>query len=211
MIRIIFLLFLLSHSQALAWPPTYGSEFNFSNKEITKAWTTRGEKANFDNSRWHDPDHVEQEYAQKFADEIKQACGIDCTITPHRGKYGATEFKVEFKDGYKFNISVDPANVEIQTSPETLLEVEKYEAKTQKYVFDIAKKMGMLEHSKNETAHLNIGLASAFDDDAKKFLRFYTNYQNHPELASGVLGIDFPNAPPLTHLTPMQKKRLLKL
>jgi hypothetical protein len=211
MIRNVLLLFLFSFSQAFAWPPTYGSEFNFTNKEITKAWTTRGEKANFDNSSWGNPDHVEQEYAKTFADEIQQACGRYCTITPHRGKFGATEFRVEFKDGYKFNISVDPANVEIQTSPETLLQVEKYEEKTQRYIFDIAKKMGMIEHSNDETAHLNIGLASAFDNDAKRFLRFYTNYQNHPELASGALGIDFPNAPPLTHLTPMQKKAFAEI
>lgn len=215
MIRLRFafllLLFWLSLSPiALAWPPTYGTEYNFSSKKVLKAWDDRGKKVNYE-GEWQVPAEAEQNAAKEFSQAVKESCGEDCTVTPHRGKFGSTEFKVEFKDGYNFNISIDPACVEIQTSPETLAQIKDYEKRTQKFIFDVAEKLKMTEKMSDNAAHLNIGLASAFDDDAKSFLRFFTRYHNVPELATGGLGLDPGNAPPLSHLNDEQRKAFSKI
>jgi hypothetical protein len=92
--------------------------------------------------------------------------------------------------------------VEIQTAPETLAQIREYESLAQKYIFDVARKLGLRGDA---SAHFNVGFASAFGDDAKAFLRFFANYQTMQELASGALGEDFSNAPPLSHLKAGQR------
>lgn len=194
---------------AFAWPPTYGSEFNFGSPELQQQWSDRGRQANYQGSQWQVPAESEKNAAKKFGEKVKEHCGEDCTVTPHSGKFGATEYKVEFRDGYTFNISVDPACVEIQTEPETLAHIETYESRAQQYIFSVADELGM--DGARQTAHFNVGILSAFEGEPKAFLKYFINYHNLPELATGVLGQDAANAPPVSHLKPEQRAALSKI
>ena len=196
------LLFLLTENTALAWPPTYGSEFNFSNNKMEHARQARKKNKAKLGARWENPDEHEQAEATRFSEAVKTACHEDCTVTAHTGKFGATEYRVQHKNGYGFNIAVDPMYVEIQTEPQTLDQLRSTEDMAQKFIFDIADSIGL---TKDDNAHFNIGIKSAFEDNPNAFLRFFSNYHNFPQLASGAIGVDFANAPPLSHLEQGQR------
>jgi len=213
-LTVLLMLFniLLVNSPAFAWPPTYGSEYNFGNSELTQAWRKREQLAKlpgYEGTDWQTPAEAEQFAAKKFADKIKERCGVDCTVTEHLGKFSALEYKVEFKNGYHFNVSIDPNCVEIITSPETLEQLKTFEPFAQKFIFSIAQELGLKGLGK--TAHFNIGLLSAFEGNPKAFLKFFINYHNLPELATGVLGKNPGNAPPISHLNADQKLALSKI
>jgi hypothetical protein len=193
---------------AFAWPPTYGSEFNFTSDKIQSAFRARKRTAR-KNPAWDKPTETEAGVARKFAEKVKEKCGDDCTITEHTGKFQLKEFRVTFKNGYSFNIASDPACVEIQTEPENLERIKKYQAVTQEFIFNVAKELNL--YGAGETAHFNVGLLSAFDGDAMGFLRFFVNYHNLQELATGALGEDEANAPPISHLQPQQRAGLSRL
>src|SRR5258707_430830 len=115
----------LGSKTALAWPPTFGTEFNFTNKKLHEMPGNTVGKRN-------------QEAANAMADQVKRACGSDCSVMPHEGKFGLTEYRIGFKDGWWFNISSDPGVVEIQTLPETAAMIRSNVERLQKYIFDQA-------------------------------------------------------------------------
>jgi hypothetical protein len=201
---------------ALAYPPTFGTEFNFTNQALEKAWRERGRKAGYKGSRWQNPAEAEQSAAEKIAAAVKESCGEECVVKTKNGKFGATEYEIEFKNGWGFNISVDPAVVEIQTIPETSSKIRENVPLYQKYIFDAVKTAGFApsqapDNDQEMSAHLNVGFRSAFENDPKAFLRFFIDYANHPSMASGILGVDQHNAPPIATLDLEQRKALSRI
>ncbi len=201
----------LAHS-ALVWEPTYGSEFNFGSKKMTQAFEERRKAAKNLGIDWQQPREAEWEAAKAFADKVKERCGQECSITPHTGKFGATEYRVTFINGpakgYTFNISSDPNCVEIQTNPETLKKMRKNESHAETFIFSVAKELSL---DFNKRAHFNVGIMSAFEGNPKAFLKFFANYHNLAELSSGVLGLSFENGPPISHLKSKQRAALAKI
>ena len=200
--------------EARAWPPTFGTEFNFTSAGLESAWNERGVKANWSGSSWQVPGKAERDAATEFAKQVVGLCGGDCVSTAHRGKFGHTEYLIKFKDGWGFNISMDPGMVEIQTEPETAGVVQANAERYQKYVFEAAEKAGLAPHrppggsTQDVAAHLNVGFRSAFGDDPRKFMRFFIDYANQPALALGVFGKDPYNSPTIPHLDISQRKAL---
>lgn len=204
--------------QAYAWPPTYGSEYNFSNNKTEKALAVRWANLNGHGGEWQKPGAEENEAAAAFAKKVKVLCGEECSIREWDSKWNAKNYYVSFKDEngkeiYSFNISVDPGVVEIQTQPETLEQLKKNEQLAQKYIFDVAASdaVGLVSKGHEAGAHFNIGILSAFENNPKAFLKFFVNYHNLPELSSGILGINYNNAPPLSHLSESQRWALSKI
>ena len=198
-------------SFAFAWPPTFGTEFNFSNYELEVAYRNR-----LGGGR---PGPEEEQAAIDFKDMVLKRCGDDCHAVPHKGKWGQ-EFEILFKDSWSFNISWDPACVEIQTKPQTSSEIAKYEAKIQQFIFNTGRDAGVVPQVTDHlllgglaenTAHLNIGVRSAFEDSPNSLLRFYSDYGNRPALAMGVFGETKLNAPGISHLFPRQRNALQKM
>ena len=212
-LRLFLILLFLLPGPARAWPPTFGTEFNFSNQTIQRDWRTR--MKNLKKGASQVPGNAEKSHAKQFADRLKQEFGDDCFVRPHSGKFSATEYEVRFKDGFGFNISVDPGVVEIQTLPETSAQITANVDKYQKRIFEIATKTGMdphaLRHIEAETAHLNIGVKSAFDKDPRAFSRLVADYSNRPSLALSILGRDLENAPPMKVLQPSQQAIFQKI
>ena len=151
---------------------------------------------------------AEHVFAVKMKDIVKQICGDDCEIHENpKGKFDLPEYQVKFKDGWGFNISVDPNCVEIQTIPETAESIKKNMGRMERFIFHAANQIGL---KPGEAAHLNIGVRSAFKDDPKAFAHFLADYSNRPALATGVFGRDFSAAPPMRMLNPDFQKAFQK-
>lgn len=192
---------------AWAWPPTYGSEFNFSNPKLDQHFRNRIKLKPGDAGQV--PDEVEQHAARELADEIERQCKPDCRKIVHAGKFGNDEYRFEFKEGFWFNVGVDPGVVEIQTQPGTLDEVRRQAPFLDRWLFRIAQRKGLV--AKGNIAHFNVGALAAFAGKPKEFMAFIVDFANHPELSSGIFGVDYANAPPVSHLRPRQKAALQEI
>ncbi len=199
----------LAHSvQALAWPPTYGLEFNLQSDELHAAWSRRM-RSGGDGAQ--DPTAGdEHRLARGLMEKLRDACLPDCSVTEiQAGKFGLTEWKFEFGSGFGFTMSVDPGTVELQVGPWNLEGWKKFGPEIQKWLFDFTKTRGFTykpqRHQEN-SAHLNIGLNSAMESDGKLFARYLADYWQHPELGSGILGDDSYNAPLVGDLSEEQRR-----
>jgi hypothetical protein len=149
---------------------------------------------------------------RRYADAIRAKClSLGCTVEDVKpGKHGVTEYRVVMPspDGWWFKIAYDPWCVEIQTKPSTLDEWRARKDLIDDLIFKTAKGGGFITQESSLSGHLNIGFRSAFQGKAERFLRFFVDYANHPELALGVLGRDVYNGPPLSVLRQSQREAL---
>jgi hypothetical protein len=191
---------------ALAWPPTYGAEFEFYHPMMKAATFNRGEDPILGQAKLFYVDHIKKICEQKGC-VVEKVDGKWWTMTD---KDQAADYKVIMPDGWWFKISHDPGCVEITTKPSTLQELRAQRKIMDEMIFDSARAIGF-RIQPMETAHFNIGIKAAFDNDPKEFLRFFVDYHNHPELVQGVLGDDINNAPSLAVLGQDQRGALKKL
>lgn len=195
MTRLLLPLFALLVALPSHAEPTYGAEFEFYHKEF----------------EWGNDDcrgPVAEAAKKKFVANVTARCKtLGCTVEKVSGKW-SPDFKVTFADGWWFKISHDPAVIEITTKPSTIAELSARRELIDDAIFKTAKKDGFYTDMEN-TAHFNIGAKSAFGNKAIDLMRFFVDYQNHPELALGALGDDLGNAPPLSVLGADQRQVLL--
>ncbi len=194
---------------------TYGFEFEFSNPLILKNWNPKkGLIPGYDDAYF---DGREPFDAMRMAHVVAQLCAQskDCQVKEESYKYFRNEFRVVFADGYWIRISFDPACVEIQGKPLTKKEYRDKSELLEKYVFEAAKKAGLVLDRKEGMGHFNIGAQSAFGRDevnGLRFLSYFVDFQNHPELSMGAIGKDVGgNSPTLTVLHPSQSAALQAL
>jgi hypothetical protein len=147
-----------------------------------------------------DPTDIEHPWAKKFVDRLKERCR-ECGFSKvkGRGKWGVPEVRVDHPSGFWFEVTVDPAALELKTAPMTIAERQKNSKVIQKLLFDIPEEMGL--HSRDfftglTDGHLNIGVRSAFKDDGKAMARYLSHEWSYPELYHGAMGNpDVVNAP----------------
>lgn len=96
-------------------------------------------------------------------------------------------------DNVKFWLGVDPAILEIGTSPMTLQEFKTHKDQIQKMIFDDTKSIGLEPQLFAGGGHINIGLEQ-FHNKRLLLLNFLIDFYNHPELSMGVFGYDTNNA-----------------
>lgn len=178
-------------------PITFGPEIELSNKDLKR--DVVGDSGSFLRLR-------EAKWANSLVKEIKKTCGSFCRYEKVLGKYGL-ETRVYFKNGFYFQISWDPTVVEIIMKPSSLKEFRANADDIEKYLYAPAARLE-LKGADNLGGHVNIGLNSAFGEDAELFLRYFIDYANHPELALGVFAYDIYNGPPLSVLKSEQRSAL---
>jgi hypothetical protein len=204
-------------SIALAWPPTFGIEYNFTSAELKAALTARTKSLTLKMAGVDPqiPDESEQAAVDAFMREVKKSCfPPDCNITDFIGKFNRVHYRIRFKNGFGFDITTDPSVVEIITLPATLAQIQENEGLAQKFIFDVAATLGLSGKygKKSETsAHFNTGVKSAYEDDPIALLRYYTDYAKRPLLGLGIFGETINNAPPLVYLPMTQQAELEKL
>ncbi len=196
----VFLILILFSNICYAWPPTYGAEFEFTTAELS-------------NNSFHglNPSETSEKKAQiKFKDAVTKMClSANCRVFEVTGKWDI-DYTVMFDDKFWFKISYDPSCVEITFKPSTLQTLSDQAIRINESIFKVAKNSGFHINSKN-SAHFNIGIRSAFKDNALNFIRFFVDYSNRPDLGSGSLGHDLYNAPPLSMLYESQRNALASI
>lgn len=130
---------------------------------------------------------------------------------PESSKWTDDYFRVEYKDGFYFDVTMDPACLEVIPKPMTISELRKNKERIQKDIFDMLKASGLEPHRAFGGGHIHLGAISAFGNDVKLFRNFLVDTANHTELASGALENDAENATPLYKLNKNQRKAFKKL
>lgn len=194
---LLVLITLLAVLPGWAWPPTYGAEFEITRIGLGKFNFAEGNPTESD----------EKKEQMRFVEHMKERCLVsDCKIVEVRGKWDK-DYRIEYKDGWWFKVSYDPNCVEITFKPSSIEEMRKQAARINDQIFETGKQVG-LDVTKPNNSHFNMGVNSAFNGDAKLFLRYFTDYANHPDLGMGSLGRDPYNAPPLAILGEDQRAAL---
>jgi hypothetical protein len=194
---------LLNSLPGLAWPPTFGAEFTFSNKYLL---------AEPVDSHIVDSKRV-RELQEKFGVYVRKLCEVSepsCSIKVVRNKYRAEVYRVTYQDGWWFQISTDPGVIEIQTKPATVAEIKILERRMQSHIFEAAKAIGVVPQPAVGMGHIHVGIKSAFGDDAVLFRNFVVDHANHPEIFTELLGEDF-FSPTISKLGKRQWEALHKL
>ena len=175
---------------------TIGSEIELTNEKLWQShWDGRGMTEGT----------LERKAQLLFVAQMRKKCQTSgCKVTEVSGKKN-TAFLVTYSDGWWFKVDFDPQCVEIQWKPITTETIEKIENRIDEDIYGTGEELGLYVYE-DENAHFNIGVKSAFGDDAELFLRFLVDYANHPDLALGSLGHDIDNAPPLSALKPKQRE-----
>lgn len=184
----IFLSLLFLSAPAWAWPPTYGLEFTFTNPAII-----RGSKGL--SATTNTPEN--EAGREALAEAMKKKCLLkgDCSVEWVVDKSGAG-YRVNYSDGHWFQLSVDPAVVEVQGKPATKEEYKAMRTRLQD-LFDAAAESGLRPHHREGGGHIHIGLETTFGRDANFFRNFLVDMANHPELATEILSDSNPNSPPI--------------
>ena len=197
-LAIFFLSFICSI--CLAWPPTYGAEFEVSANEFSSV--------RFNNDQASKS--PEKKGQMKLVNHMIERCrSLGCKVVEVKGKWDA-DYEVQYPDGWYFKISYDPSCVEITFKPSTLETLNEKAALINDHIFKSATQIGF-SIAERQNSHFNMGINSAFEGNAEHFLRFFIDYANRPDLALGSLGHDEGNAPPLSILGEDQRQALQKI
>lgn len=136
----------------------------------------------------------------KYRDRIAFMCRTgECSIkimdVKSYGKDSYKGFRVEFNDGWYFDVGRDPNVIEVKTKPISAMEYSLRKEQIQQYLYDTAASVGlkpMIKNSPFNGGHVNLGLNSHFKSeedsyDVLLFRNFIVDFYNHGELAMGVL------------------------
>jgi hypothetical protein len=129
---------------------------------------------------------------------------------PREGIWGGHGFRVTARDGFHFDITCDPGCIEIKAPPQTLSEWKQHAAFIDEVAFGVARQVGLYPEPMVGAGHFNFDIASAFAGDPRHFFAFFSDFANHPELAEGVLGNDWANAPALRAIQPQRQLKGLE-
>jgi hypothetical protein len=189
---------LLQPLAALAWPPEVAPELNFTNSEMEQAWRRQADSSDTVNPTSFD-------YQERFMKSVKGKCDA-CEITEMVDRYGVKKYRVTLKNGWHFDITLDPSVIEITAKPVAVNEIAAIKEEIEAPIFSTAKELSL----RTDTAgHLNYGIESTFGDDSRLFYNFIADYLNNPGLTRGVMGYeDNANAPHPEKLAPKQRAAL---
>lgn len=202
-------------TSALASDRIYGWELEFTNSKVWNAeYGKNSAHANAVNDAARD----------KWLKIVKQYCKQTslCRIKEIEGwvswykKNGETvwsweveSYRVQFNDGFWFNLSYDCGVVEVQMTPSTVAGLERNETRIQQAVFDTALKAGLKPRKEKET-HLHTGAEAAFKGKLALFRNFLVDAVNHPEFTH-LFSKGLHNAPPLMLLPEKQYDKFAEI
>ena len=210
--KYIFLILLMSLFQpaqaimlchdVLLKKPMFGLEFTFTNNEIIQEANTLTDVS--DTSGLFDY-KVKPKYWKKLSDLIKAKCiaSGDCFMGMTMDKHDVA-FLVRFKDGFNFSVGSDSKVLEANAQPNTLLSYKLVLDRLDKYLFQSAREVGLEPHHKLGGGHIHIS-RRAFKENSLAFRNFFVDFQNRPEIALGVFGQSYENAPMLSVLKQSQR------
>lgn len=199
---LLSLALLLASLPAFAWPPTFGPEFTFTNKALEQAATT--------------PTMVQTQAnlaaLEQWRAKMEAICKErkNCKLKKFTDKHGPA-YKILYEDGFWYSVGIDTGVLEISAQPNTIAGFRALKDRMQADIFEVAKSIGLAPHERLGQGHMNIGIKSAFGEDAQLFRNFLVDTANHPELHQGVLGVHLGNSPTLTLLGEKPQKAMAQV
>ncbi len=181
----------LVNATSLAWPPSWGPEFTFSNPELTAA---RNEvlKSDRDQVAWKKYRDLQEGHNARLFGLYEARCAREpqCRVRylDRTDPQGVYPIRVEYEDGFWFQVLSDPAVKEVITKPSTRIEFRERKALLQADIFDVMAEAGLRPEESFGGGHLNLGVASTFDGNATFARDAYVDFENNRWLFDGVLG-----------------------
>ncbi len=163
-----------------------GPEMTFTNETIRN-----------DTTKFYLPKSENTKNMKLLISLIKEKCS-ECTVV--MDSPSSPSAKIIYPDGWYFIISIDPAVIEVNTSPMSVDKLREVLDRIKKDLYINAESIDLRPHSIDGGGHIHIDLKSAFNDDSKKFRNFVVDFYNHKELSQGILGKCRNNSPHICDL-----------
>lgn len=193
----------------LASRVTFGPEFTFGNARLSRSWQAAAKRDEAQTGEVVEiiRDKGNQAALTQLVAAVQKRCGPPlnrCRVVPGTDKYGLTVYRVEYPDGWWFQLTTDPGVIEAQAKPSTLGEMVAHRNDLRFDLFGEAAKHKLFADptSAGGGGHINIGVQSAFGDDVLLFRNFIVDMVNHHELFQGILENDLVSAPTLVDKGP---------
>ena len=204
-LRTVIVLCLLYSHEILAFEPTWGIEFTFSNSWVDQAST----------DMWEIDSEQAEIYRELFKRRLEASCGEACRIKKFTDKNGVDAYRVELLDpnlnGWGFDITNDPGCVEIVTRPATYAQFKSMLPIIESYIFEVAKNAHLVPMHQVGGGHLNVGFQSTFYDKPLLFRNWIVDMANHPEIGDGFFESDFTNSPTIAALSKTRRDRFAQI
>ncbi len=180
---------LLVATSSHAGPIEFAPEFNFQNQDLIDAYKKQKNRNHILNS-------TSEKMRDTWAQLVAKKCP-ECLIKKVSDKYGADKVRVTYPNGWYFEITLDPAVIEITSKPNTVEGFRSLEKVIQRDIWDTANELNL---KPSGSGHINIGKESAFGSNALLFRNFFVDYLNHIELSRGIHYYAYTNAPHIEDL-----------
>ncbi len=167
---------------------TYGAELTFTNSEILES--QRALRSGTINS------DMSERYQKLLIDKILENC-LDCSVEKHIDKYGLEYGRILYPDGWYFNVTLDPAVVEVTAKPIPDSKLQEYTKRLDRDLYANARELGLRPSRNTGGGHIHFGAQSFFEGNPEYFRDFMVDMYNHGELAEGIFADDHYNSPPI--------------
>lgn len=192
--------------RAFAWPPTYGAEFSFTNDKLLNA------DLGPNGSRVETPENLEAR--EEMLKQLRQLCrSAGCRVPNQptgKDRNFNKNYRIEFADGWWFDVSLDPGVVEVQTRPSTYAEYAQNRERLG-LIFEAARKAELAPHPEKGGGHIHVGDESTFANNDRLFRNFVVDLVNHPEVVGAIFGKDLANSVPINSMPENLKKNFTKV
>lgn len=177
----------------------FGPEWTFTNNDLYEAWAESAESGLVNTP-------VNEAARDKLAEKIMSRCK-NCEMTIEFDTREEVKFqRIHVSSNFFIDVTVDPAVVEVKTSPLTALEFSERGKFIQEAIFDSAREIGIVPNVNAGGGHIHIDVARAFDGDVLHFKNFLADMINNSFLFQGIFGADPSNAPTYFDLTEKQQE-----
>jgi hypothetical protein len=152
----------------------FGTEFTFTNDAMIAESKKKGDGS---------VDLVESiGKKNEWAGKVNSIIDENHNVTTTKNQYAEEEdvYKYTFEDGWWFQINLDPGVVEIQMDPMTLDQAnsEKITNRVNKYIFGIAKDLGLHSDASFGGGHIHLDIDSTFGTNELLFRNFVVDFEN---------------------------------
>lgn len=207
--KLWILLFAVWASLARAESITWGGELTFTSarhREVMKR--APGTHGPLGTRPWSQENQEALEAFYRHMKGIaKDRSGLlSVRLLEEEDKWGNDVVRVTYRDGWHFDVTMDPWCLEVVLPPFTLAELRKNKGRIQRDIFDQMAKIDLFPDRQIGGGHLHMGMTSGFGDDVRLFRNWLVDFANHTELADGALEKDYDNARPLYRLNAAQRR-----
>lgn len=208
-VAVLGVLFFSSLAYASIWRPTWGPEITFTRDDVSHA--DHGATGIWPWSE-HNQAALEEfyEFAKKAAKGRKDISKV--RYLEEEDHWGFDVVRVEYADGWSFDVTLDPYCLEVKPHYFTLAELKnKYQKRIREDIYGWMDGIGMKPDRNVGGGHLHTGADSTFEGNVLFFRNWLADRANHGEMAAGALECDDSNCQPFFKMSRGQRLKFREL